>query len=517
MNNNVLNITYASSLTKFSEVNSSFDSGVLRVAYHGKNRNKTFISKEAFEKAIPSIYNCPVVCNYDRETNSIGAHDVDIVSSEKGMKIVNITQPVGLIPESASYWWETVTEENGEQHEYLYITVLIWKRQEAYAKIKENGITDESMEITVKSGSMKDDYYCIDNFEFTAFCLLESAEPCFESASLSLYSVNTFRDEYTKMMNDFKECFSQVNTSTEGDINTDNNVEDFSKGGESALDKTKLLEEYGVTVDSLDFSIEELSVEELREKLDEMKNKNDFSLTASQLTDEIWTSLESVKYTDPYRGECRKYFYCDHNPDRNEVYCYDGEDDWKLYGFKYSMNGDHVVIDFDSKTRKKLDYIDFDEGDTGFTYGRVFELIKEDVIKFKDNEISEIKADLESKYNKATEDIANLESELSTLREYKITKENEEREANIANVFNDFNYLAGVEAFDKLCEDHANMTIAEIESKCYEIKGRYTEVNTPTKFSKETAGSVRLPIEKKEKAADSEPYGGLFKQFPPKK
>lgn len=170
-----MSIVFSSGIRNLVERNSSFDSGVLRVAYTGKNRNNSFISKETFERCMPSIYNCPIVCNYDRESDTIGSHDMELVSDDNGMRIVNITQPVGVIPESAKYWWEEIEDDSG-LHEYLCVDALIWKRQEAYRKIKDDGITDESMEITVKEGGMVDGVYVIDRFEFTAFCLLGTAK-----------------------------------------------------------------------------------------------------------------------------------------------------------------------------------------------------------------------------------------------------------------------------------------------------------------------------------------------------
>ena len=128
----VLKLTFASSLTALCEANSSFDTGVLRIAYWGENRNKTYISKEAFEHAIKSMYNCPVVCNYNREDDSIGSHDVELVHSADGyLSLVNVTDPIGVVPESAKVEWATVKEEDGTEHEYLYVDVLLWRRQEA--------------------------------------------------------------------------------------------------------------------------------------------------------------------------------------------------------------------------------------------------------------------------------------------------------------------------------------------------------------------------------------------------
>lgn len=127
---------------------------------------------------MPSIYNCPIVCRYDREADEIGSHDMEVVKREDGrVSLVNITNPVGVIPESASYWWEEIEEEDGSIHEYLCVDALLWKRQEAYEKIKEDGITDESMEISIQEGHMKDGVYVIEQFELPPSVFLVQRSP----------------------------------------------------------------------------------------------------------------------------------------------------------------------------------------------------------------------------------------------------------------------------------------------------------------------------------------------------
>ena len=194
----VLNMTYASSLTNLCEVNSSFDTGVLRICYTGENRNKSFLSKEAITKSIPTLYNCPIVCNYDRESDTLGGHDMEIVCDGDGnLRIVNVTTPVGVIPESAKVWFEDYTEDDGTVHEYLYAEVLLWKRQEAYRKIKNDGITAHSMEIKVKSGKSVDGVYHVADFEFNAFALI-GVTPCFESSALEMFSKNNFKQQMSE-------------------------------------------------------------------------------------------------------------------------------------------------------------------------------------------------------------------------------------------------------------------------------------------------------------------------------
>src|SRR5699024_568606 len=106
--------------------------------------------------------------------------------------------------------------------------------------------------------------YVIDSFEFLAFCLLEAADPCYESASLAMFGMDTFKEKYAEMMEEFKENFKKVNTSLEVDIHPQNPME----GGEEHLEqKMELLTKFGLSVDQLDFDIDAMTAEELEAEL----------------------------------------------------------------------------------------------------------------------------------------------------------------------------------------------------------------------------------------------------------
>lgn len=522
-----MRITYSSSVDRFRNVNSSFDSGILKVAYVGKNRNGSSISKNAFERSISTIYNCPVVCNYNRERDEIGSHDMEVVVKDGETRLINITQPVGVIPESAQYWWENVEDASGV-HEYLCIEALIWKRQEAYEKIKENGITDESMEIKVISGHMEDDIYVIESFEFLAFCLLETAQPCYESASLEMFGMNEFKQKYSEMMEDFKESFKKVSASNEDDIH----LQCSSKGGEMLLEqKMELLAKFGMTLDQLDFDIDPMTTQELETKLVEIKANlagkenqvttgaagdagNTFALSGEQFRDELIDAL-SKETTETVWGEMSRYMYCDYDPSTNEVYCYDVQD-WKLYGFSYSMDGDKVLIDFATKKRKKFSIVDFDEGDLEYSFETAFKTVATASALHREGELNtqfeSEKAELEKKYTSASEAMESMNSELSELRQYKQQKLSEERAADVDAVFSMFTDLNGIEAFETLRTDCSNLSIQEIEDKCYAIRGR----NVPHTFSASKPKNIRTPASGGGiHNTEDEPYGGLFVEFPP--
>ena len=502
-------MTFTSSISNLCEINSSFDAGILQVAYEGKNRNGSVISKESFERSIKTIYNCPVVCNYDRESDSIGAHDILLVRDENDvLQIVNVTTPVGVVPESAHYFWREVTEEDGTVHNYLCVDVLLWKRQEAYKKIKTDGITAESMEISVKDGRMQDGLFVVDDFEFTAFCLLGNAEPCFESASLTTFSIDSFKQQYEEMMQDFKAAFSFVQSSSTG-VDTYINQ---SEGGKEILDdKKNLMAEYGLTEENLDFSLEDFNIDELREKFASVASRKDgeggnptpptrednFEL-AGQFLNELRGALGVEKIETEY-GTYSRYCFEDYDADKCEVYCYDAKD-WLLYGFTYTMNGDNVVIDFSSKKRMKFSIVEFDEGEQLSPFAPVFEMVTQ---AYKDND-----AQWHEKYKTLTEQMNAVSSELETLRQYKLDNESAVLKNARDEVLNCFSDLAGVEAYEALCDECDNYTVEELEEKCFAIRGRAQT----QKFNLQSPKAPKLPIEKN---ADikSRPYGGLFDKY----
>ena len=123
-----------------------------------------------------------------------------------------------------------------------------------------------------------------------------------------------------------------------------------------------------------------------------------------------------------------------------EVYCWD-TNDWLLYGCTYTMNGDSVVIDFGCKKRKKYIIADFESGEQDSPFAPVYAQMEK---KIQDN------AELEAKYQTASDTIESMKAELDKLRKFK-----SDTEASIAQdarneVFAQFEDLVGVEAFEAL-------------------------------------------------------------------
>lgn len=485
--NKVLNLTYASSLTDLCEVNSSFDTGILRIAYAGENLNRSRIDKQTFEKCVKSIYNCPIVCNYDRDSDSLGGHDIEVVKDKGGeMRLVNLTVPVGCIPESARVFWETVTEDDGTEHEYLCAEALLWKRQEAYEKIKRDGCTAQSMEITVKDGKLTDGIFEIYDFEFTAFALI-GVTPCFESAALE-FSGQDFKFRLGEMMREIKESFTKVIASDE-----DNDI-GLTKGGENTLvEKSEIIKKNNLTVEEPDSSIEHITAEESGEQ---GGNGEKFALESSE-REELCRAL-STETIEREWGEIPRYCFCDYDSESKDVYAWDCED-WILYGFTYKRNGDNIVVDFGCKKRKKYVIADFDEGEQFSPFAEVYARLE---AKLRAG------AEIEAKYSKASETIASMETELSELRKFKSETEESAIRAERDTLFEKFEDLKDDELFEALKADAAKYDLETLEEKCFAIRGRR---NTASFSRNPDSKALKLKIEKE--AAQDEPYGGLFRKY----
>ena len=455
MNDKNVRLVFNSALKDIMSCNESFDQGVLRIAYHGENRNGSYISKEVFEKCLSSMYNVPVVANYMRDDDMIGGHDIEIVRKDKFPKMVNITHPVGVVPESASNWWELVTEEDGTIHEYLCTDVLLWKRQEAYEKIVSDGIVYESMEIKVKEDHLDNGVYVIDDFEFLAFCLVGNCEPCFESASLATFSSDAFTSELYAML---EEVPMATRNYLEGVTNKLVNK------------KLKLVEKYGLTLDDLDFELAAYTIDEVEDKLAAIRER----LGVSQIDEEdpVVTPPEEENPTEPGTDP-------DANPGTDESQD-SGQDNNQEDVEEHSLEEDrtgHAKDDPEDEEDKKPQ-----DNDDEFACG-------EDEKKTS-CAISE-------------EDFALLKKELKELREFKNQILSEKK----AELFSMFSDLESNEDFKDLKNNADKYDLTAIEEKCFAIRGRTATFSMNQTYKKAPV----LPVLDHEPTY--EPYGGVVKKY----
>lgn len=194
------------SMGNLERVNERFAKVKIRIAYAGKNRNGTYISKETFEKAIPTLKFCPVV-GYVCDDGEFDGHTekIEIIGDEWNFK--SMTQPYGVVTDEKPFW-EDVETTNGEIKSYLTCYAMLWiARYPELETIKETDYS-QSMEIICDNGFYREDdgLYHIEDMTFDALCILQKKEPCFEDSTISLnFSKEKFEEEYKLMLTELKE------------------------------------------------------------------------------------------------------------------------------------------------------------------------------------------------------------------------------------------------------------------------------------------------------------------------
>ena len=503
----------------FKKVNNSeFVEGTALIAYSGDNRNGSDITDNAFNDAMPSLGLIPLVGHWLPDKQNFFGHDITIEWSGNVLVLKDNTVPYGVVKENHNAERIEI-EENGQKHQYIKADVVLWygRYPEPVQKVIDTGV-NQSMEINVKSYSEKDTGNVqIDSFEYSALCLLgldvdengntgsNNVEPCFESASIIV-------DKFTAN-NKFKEQLSQLVFALKDDVKTDknfsiqnqssnevdikNNVEQL--GGNKVDEKDKLLEKYNLTSESLKFSIDDLSVEELENKI-----KEHFALLASQKQEELANALRVEKYRDRWGDECSKYSYVEHSD--TEVFAYDRQDNWNLYGFTYSMSGDKVIIDFATKKRKKFEIVDFVEGEIVFSLfpQEAIEYVVADKVKENETKVSEEFEALKTKSVEFEATITNLNTEIATLKTtnedlliYKNKNEKELHETAIGEVFTEFDESLKenqeyIELKEKVNADVMNYNVENLEKELFVMIGKvnFSKTNKKTKVEKVSASVI---------------------------
>lgn len=503
------------SVYNIHEVNSSFASGSLKVLYLGNNRNGSHFTKQAVERALPSLKNVPIVCHWDRDAGEIGGHDVELSHSDNGsIRFINLTEPCGVVPDHAKFSFVTDVDDEGLEHDYLVIDgVLLWKRQDVYTHIVNDlgGNVKHSMEINVKDGAINSDgYYDVRDFEFTALCLLENCEPCFQGSKLEVYATSDFKAQMNQMMSDLREYFTVVNTSNEVDYT--NESRNLTEGGERVLENIAETIE-ATEAPSVEFCEANLDAEntvpavmpvaesDSEQMCVDVAAGEDFALT-NNVVDELNRAVSKETVEMPWGTTCR-YWYIDCDMEANEVYCYD-TNDWLIYGFSYSVSGDAVEVDFESKKRMKFVLVPFDNGEQGSPIVGVFESINDYIGAIEDTG---------DKLSAASEQIAKMEVELETLRQFKESVDAERMATAREEIFAQFVDLDGNDEYEALKENAASYSVEDLKEKCFAIRGRNLSVN----FNLNSRADKLFVAEVKVDSEPSDPYGGIINKYKNKK
>lgn len=298
-------VNHASIGLKFENLepieNTGFVRGECKVAYAGKNRNGTLISREAFEDAEKTIFGTPIVGNWIEDSGEkfggrFGGHDVILETKGNEMTIKDNTTPFGFVPQDANPRWVSIEDENGNSKNYYTVDVILWRERykDQIDSIIENK-ANQSMEIMVGEGDWEEDssYFNITEFYYSALCLLgkdsedssKNVEPCFEDADVSVENF-TVDERFSLKMSELKEAF-------EGGASV-KKEEKIVK--EKPVKKVKKKKDEKVGVDEVDYKMEFAVITEKYKQLesehDKLERKNDKLVKEVEVLEEYKASKE---------------------------------------------------------------------------------------------------------------------------------------------------------------------------------------------------------------------------------
>ena len=471
--------------SSMKQLNKQFALVDILLCYHGENRNRTSMSKEVIEAALPSLYGVPIVGEYiylDDGSKDFGSHGGKIILSDKGIKFEDTTKPYGFITKDAvdNAKWVTITEKDGfTQHEYLELkSCIVWeKRYEEVSSLLDKNY-GQSMEISINAGHEdKNGYYVIEDMTFSAACILGSNPdgtdviPCFESACIGRhYELDSFKQEFSLMLDEYKKLNESATAVHDKETNNKpNNKEE--------------------------------------KKFMELKKFSEI-LSTAKIGESDVNKYRLLNVTD------------------SKVFALDMEN-YKPYGFDYAVTtegeAENIVIDFESKVEmslsatEKITEENFEEFD-------MKSVIDSTACAMADEKTKENTSILEAEFNKKMEEMKTAYEDVSAsysvamkkVEEYE-AKENEAKakahREEISALFEKYSEKLGKCAEFLVYKAKCNpdeVTLDEVSEKLTLMVGKFTmESNTKKNFS---YNPTETGVARKNETIENK-YGHLLDKF----
>lgn len=545
-----MNQRYPVSFIKKGEYESSdfrFIDVSIDVMHTGANLNKTSFTKDAINKAVPTIRNTPilgyVVDELDEEDKDFKGHEHELRITDKDVKYVYAGQAYGVIPESCNPRWIVKDDGTGIEREYLRVDGLIWtKFSDPVDIFTRDGTKNHSVELTDMAcgPADKNGNVPVGSFKFDGCCILSTTDPSIKPAMTgSCVTANFSVEDITAQIRDrlYEYQAIQQNYTAQNDNPSDEEKGDTTPMNENEKNSVATAENTAAenhetatppaenTVQEPETQTTEKSVPaEGEDKTPAAENtvankdegeaaptentaptaegepaaSSEFTLTANQLRDEVYNALLEIQVPSRWDHECMipKYWLTDIQD--NEVIVTDSGT-YQLMGIPYSMNGDNVVLEYENIKRKKVTYEDWDEGDVMPGLITMFSTLTDKLVELSDS------------YTKAANEVSEIKPKLEAYQQAEADAKAAEMEAKRNALFATFDEKLGADAEYIALKENKEISYSDLETKCYALVGRKSAEFSyvPNKNNK---GTVRFGVGGTQNGSDVA-YGGLIEHY----
>ena len=466
----------------------------------GKNRNYSYMSKENILKAEPTIHYVPVVGHlmpkYDEDGNEVGkyfgGHDYVL---DENWQMKALTVPFGVVTADPVAFEDV--EEYGQTVPYMTVTAILWTGR--YPELKEAIYSDDcwfnqSMELSVsqfRPYAEDSNYTELLDWTYSALCILGKSdepeyhtEPCFISSRFVPLTYSESRDHFYADMSEMREHLAFILSP--------------KKGGETPMNLENVqavLAEYGLTTEMVDFEMEGMDEEALRQAAQAFAEAHkgaddpapspdvpadfmcEFAVTYNQRLDALNNALDSVIVRDGTGEVVSATHYWVQDFDDSYVY---------VNRYQYRRDGDSHE----------------DHGRFAYTFN-------------SDDLSASISGEFEEMFlmwltGDEKQKLDNARSVFEELRQYKEETEKAKRKAAVDELFSQFQDLEQAEGFETLRQGaYESGEMEDLETKLYAMRGKLSK-NFAKAPSKST---IRVGIDKAQPDGHDDTYGGLLRKW----
>lgn len=501
-----------------------------RIFHTGLNRNKSYVSKDAAEKAMNTIADRPVLAaihQLDDGSWDFEGHEMEVVKDEKGNEELRyIESQVGSFSSEPAFWEHDDNLDKDYVCAYAYISEEYTKACEII-RAKQGSKNSCELFIDELSYNAKEKYLELNDFYVNASTLLGSHDDGTEiqegmegsRADIADFSVNNNSVKFDKNEK-LIELLENLNKTLSNFNKEQTPVQTQSKEGGTNNKMTKfeeLLAKYGKTAEDVTFDYTEMSDEELEAKFAEMfddDNSDGDNLDngeSGEPSNDGEGDGEGASDPDGDEGK---------NISKNELFN-------KLFEIsfdeiRYALNNLCSVYRNDSElcyvSQVYENYFIMEDWDSDKYYKQSYEK-DGDNISLSGERIEMFAMLLTESEKLAIED---MRSNYAVLKEFKETVEKNELHAQKEAIINADNYSVLTEKdsegnyvnadFAELVKTMDNYSVEDFETKVKVMHSDYmsAHANFSSVDTKKNTNSVKILTNMNKKSKPKKNYGNLF-------
>lgn len=501
-----------------------------RIFHTGLNRNKSYVSKDAAEKAMNTIADRPVLAaihQLDDGSWDFEGHEMEVVKDEKGNEELRyIESQVGSFSSEPAFWEHDDNLDKDYVCAYAYISEEYTKACEII-RAKQGSKNSCELFIDELSYNAKEKYLELNDFYVNASTLLGSHDDGTEiqegmegsRADIADFSVNNNSVKFDKNEK-LIELLENLNKTLSNFNKEQTPVQTQSKEGGTNNKMTKfeeLLAKYGKTAEDVTFDYTEMSDEELEAKFAEMfddDNSDGDNLDngeSGEPSNDGEGDGEGASDPDGDEGK---------NISKNELFN-------KLFEIsfdeiRYALNNLCSVYRNDSEwcyvSQVYENYFIMEDWDSDKYYKQSYEK-DGDNISLSGERIEMFAMLLTESEKLAIED---MRSNYAVLKEFKETVEKNELHAQKEAIINADNYSVLTEKdsegnyvnadFAELVKTMDNYSVEDFETKVKVMHSDYmsAHANFSSADTKKNTNSVKILTNMNKKSKPKKNYGNLF-------